>query len=139
MTFSHESMRRALQAHAGLCTELLALAVREEQLLRGAESFVPGLNDGPRRNLIAGLDHSLHALKLHRVEWQKLPASERAQYPDIARLICAAQEVGMKIIVLDRENEQALLRRGLLPARHLPSAQGQQPHYVAGLYQRHRP
>jgi hypothetical protein len=40
---------------------------------------------------------------------------------------------------LDRENEQLLLRRGLIPPKHLPPVQRQRPHYVAGLYQRHHP
>ncbi len=43
----------------------------------------------------------------------------------------------MKIIVLDRENEQALLRRGMLPSRSLPPVQRQRPHYVADLYRKH--
>lgn len=84
------------------------------------------------------LDRTLELLKTHRVLWQQLPVAERARHPEIARLIQSTQEIGMKLIVLDRENEQALLRRGLLPARCLPSAQRQQPNYVAGLYQRHR-
>jgi hypothetical protein len=41
--------------------------------------------------------------------------------------------------VLDRENEEALLRRGLLPARALPSPEQSQPHFVARTYQRHVP
>jgi hypothetical protein len=43
----------------------------------------------------------------------------------------------MKILLLDRENQQAMLRRGLVPARHLPPPAAQRPHFVAGLYQRH--
>jgi hypothetical protein len=46
------------------------------------------------------------------------------------------QDITMKLIVLDRENEQGLLRRGLLPASELPSANRQRPHYVADLYKR---
>jgi hypothetical protein len=42
----------------------------------------------------------------------------------------------MKILVLDRENEQTLLRRGLIPAQHLPPAQRQRAHYVSDLYKR---
>jgi len=38
--------------------------------------------------------------------------------------------------LLDRENQQAMLRRGLVPTRHLPAAAVQQPNYVASLYQR---
>jgi len=43
----------------------------------------------------------------------------------------------MRVLLLDRENQQALLRHGLLPARHLPATAGQQPHCVADLYRRH--
>ena len=42
----------------------------------------------------------------------------------------------MKIILLDRENEQGLLRRGLVPARELPSVNQQRPNFVADLYRR---
>jgi hypothetical protein len=45
----------------------------------------------------------------------------------------------MRMILLDRENEQLRLRRGLIPPKHLPPIQRQRPHYVAGLYQRHHP
>ena len=41
-----------------------------------------------------------------------------------------------KIILLDRENEQGLLRRGLVPPRELPSVNRQRPHFVADLYRR---
>jgi hypothetical protein len=42
----------------------------------------------------------------------------------------------MKFILLDRENEQGLLRRGLVPPRQLPSVNRQRPHFVAELYRR---
>ncbi|MCC6233741.1 MAG: hypothetical protein IT580_13910 [Verrucomicrobiales bacterium] len=42
----------------------------------------------------------------------------------------------MKILLLDRENEQALLRHGLVPARELPSVNRQRPHFVSDLYRR---
>jgi len=42
-----------------------------------------------------------------------------------------------QVLLLDRENQQALLRRGLLPARHLPAAAVQRPHCVADAYRRH--
>jgi hypothetical protein len=46
------------------------------------------------------------------------------------------QDQTMKIILLDRENEQCLLRRGLVPTRELPSANRQRPNFVADLYRR---
>ncbi len=46
----------------------------------------------------------------------------------------------MKIILRDRENEQKLLRQGLIPAEQLGKAQSTaRPHYVADLYRRHQP
>jgi hypothetical protein len=49
------------------------------------------------------------------------------------------QELIMRIIVLDRENEQALLRQGLLPPGHLPASQRQRPHAVAQRYLQNLP
>jgi hypothetical protein len=46
------------------------------------------------------------------------------------------QDLLMKILVLDRENEQALLRHGLVPVRDLPSVNRQRPHFVAQMYRR---
>ena len=42
----------------------------------------------------------------------------------------------MKILIIDKENEQLLLRRGLVPPAQLPSVQQQYPHFVTDLYQR---
>ncbi len=42
----------------------------------------------------------------------------------------------MKIILLDRENEQAMLRKGLIPASQLPSVNRQRPHFVSDCYRR---
>jgi len=43
----------------------------------------------------------------------------------------------IKLLLLDRENQQTLLNQGLLPAEQLPPSAGQQPHCVADLYRRH--
>ncbi|HMJ88377.1 MAG TPA: hypothetical protein VK530_01090 [Candidatus Acidoferrum sp.] len=133
-----ESMQRDLQAHHDLCLELLVLAKQENESFRAPEDTVAGQNDSRRKKLLPQLDQSLALLLKHRVAWQKLPVEERARHPEVSRLVRVTQELGMKIIVLDRENEQLLLRRGLLPARQIAVAASHQPNYVAGLYQRHR-
>lgn len=137
MTFSAEQMREDLQAHTRLTTELLELAHRENQLLRSAVEFLPGLNDYRRRDLLGRFDKTLSALKSHRVCWQKLEPAEQARHPDLPRMIRNAQEIAMKILLLGRENEQLLLRRGVLPPRCLPTA-GHQPAQAASVYSRHR-
>ena len=43
----------------------------------------------------------------------------------------------MRVLVVGRENEQSLLRRGLVPARSLPRAEQSRPNFVALTYQRH--
>jgi hypothetical protein len=115
---------------------LLSLVERENQFSRGAE-------DGPefetvqtKKALLPLLNQSLNQIRQHRTTWQALGPAERAQCPEVAALLRQNQDLIMKIIVLDRENELVLLRKGLVPTRHLPPANRQRPNYVADLYRR---
>jgi hypothetical protein len=100
------------------------------------DAAVAGVVDGKRRALLPRLVDSLARLRNSRVAWQGAGPEVRAGHPDVGTLVRRGQELLMKIIVLDRENEQALLRRGLVPVRDLPSVHRQQPHYVTDLYRR---
>ena len=114
-----------LKARLALCQELLRGLEHESQALRRADN--PSLFEF----------HQLRKkLRRHRVNWQKVSPEERARHPEINALLRQNQDLTMKLIVLDRENEQSLLRRGLVPARELPSANRQRPHFVAELYRR---
>jgi flagellar biosynthesis/type III secretory pathway chaperone len=126
----------ALNEHLALCQQLLQVAQREAQVLRRPDK--PSLFEFHqiKKNLLPRLNASLDGLRKHRVNWQRLSADERAQQPQTGLLLRRNQDLTMKLIVLDRENEQALLRRGLVPARQLPSVNRQRPHYVADLYRR---
>ena len=126
-----------LRAHLATCQELLGVIARENQDLRQPDSSSAFDFYQSRRNLLPRLDHALGRLRKHRAAWQRLGPAERRPAPEVASLMRTLQELIMKIILLDRENEQALLRRGLLPAHQLPSAHRQQPHFVAELYRRH--
>src|SRR5580698_3834474 len=116
-----------LKSRLGLCLEILALCERESQVLRRADN--PSLLEFHqlRKGLLPRLNQSLDNLRRHRVAWQKFSPEERARYPEIGTLLRQNQDLTMKIIVLDRENEQGLLRRGLVPARELPSVNRQRP------------
>jgi hypothetical protein len=129
-------IRDDLQARLALCQEVLAVIEREGQALRRADQ--PSLFEFHqlRKNLLPRLNQSLDTLRRHRVNWQKFSPDERARHPEIGMLLRQNQDLTMKIIVLDRENEQSLLRRGLVPARELPSVNRQRPHFVAELYRR---
>jgi flagellar biosynthesis/type III secretory pathway chaperone len=125
-----------LKKHFTLCEELLQTIEREGQTLRRSDK--PSLFEfcQLRKNLLPRLNRSLDTLRSHRVRWQKFSLDERARHPEIGMLLRQNQDLTMKIILLDRENEQSLLRRGLVPARELPSVNRQRPHFVAELYRR---
>ena len=128
-----------LQEHLVLCRELLGVVEREGQELRQPEGATHLQFIQTRKAVLPRLDQSLARLRQHRIAWQKFTPAERSRFPEINALLRRNQDLIMKIIVLDRENEQHLLRRGMLPANHLPSPQSQRPHFVAGLYQRQSP
>jgi hypothetical protein len=130
-----ESLIADLQHHLEICRRLLVVVERENQGLRQA-ALGPGAEFQQKKNLLPSLDQSLNRIRQHRVEWCKRSPRERAAESKVAALLRETQDLIMKIIVLDRENEQILLRKGLVPARHLPHANRQRPHYVADLYRR---
>lgn len=138
MSFSPETLRQALQVQAGHYTDLLNIASEEERALRNPDHYTAGAHDTSRRRKLREMDQTLVTLRDQRLSWQSLSPTERAKHPEIHRLIRTTQELGMKVIRMDRGNEQSLLRRGLLPARCLPSAESQRPNYVTGLYQRNQ-
>jgi flagellar biosynthesis/type III secretory pathway chaperone len=125
-----------LKQHFALCRELLVVVERESQALRQPEN--PSLFEfyQLRKTLLPRLNQSLDSLRKHRAHWLKFSLEERARNPEIGLLLRQNQDLTMKIILLDRENEQALLRRGLVPPRELPSVNRQRPHFVAELYRR---
>jgi len=125
-----------LKSRLALCHELLNVIEREAHALRRVDT--PSLFEfyQLRKNLLPRLNQSLDTLRRHRVNWKKFSPDERARHPEIGALLRHNQDLTMKIILLDRENEQSLLRRGLVPARELPSANRQRPNFVANLYRR---
>ena len=127
-----------LRQHLDLCQEVLLVIEQEGQALR--QDPVPPLAalQKTKKDLLPRLNESLDAIRRQRVPWQAASPAERARHPDAPALLQRTQDLVMKIIVLDRGNEQALLRRGMIPVRELPAANRQRPHYVAGLYQRSR-
>jgi uncharacterized protein YaaN involved in tellurite resistance len=133
---SLNSMVADLRGHLALCQEILTLVETERQALQQAEAGPSFASYQAKKNLLPRLNQSLNQIRQHRATWQKLSPVERAQFPDVPGLLRQNQDLIMKIIVLDRENEQALLRRGLVPPRQLPAAQRQRPHFVADLYRR---
>jgi hypothetical protein len=89
-----------------------------------------------RRRILPDLELSTARLRQHRADWLQLAPAERAGRREIGTLLRQCQDLILRVLMLDRENEQTLLRKGMLGPRHLPSHNAQRPHYVADLYRR---
>ena len=125
-----------LETHKALCEDILTLTEDEGSSLR-AEGTVRAPDSAPlRKKFLAELTHSLNKIREHRMTWLQLEPAVRQDHPEISELLRENQNLIMKILVLDRGNEQALLRKGLVPNKHVPSASRQRPHFVADLYRR---
>jgi hypothetical protein len=122
-----------LQAFRALCEEALALVTRESQALRD-QNYTPGEFNQGRKHLLPEVE-----AVLVRLQEQRQNRRQTLQSEEMKKLFQTIQSLLMKVLLLDRENQQALLRRGLVPARHLPSVAAQQPHYAANLYRRYSP
>jgi flagellar biosynthesis/type III secretory pathway chaperone len=131
-----DNPRMDLERHLSLCQEILAIVETENQTLRSSDQTDVQSLTPKKQEMLQRLQHSIEQLRKQRILWQQMPASEKAKNPEIKKLLKQNQELIMKIVMLDRENEQLLLRKGMVPAHHLPPAQRQQPHFVTELYRR---
>jgi hypothetical protein len=127
-----DSLAHDLQSFRALCEDVLGLVTRESQALSGQNDYRPGEFNQTRIHLLPELESALINLRKKRQSRRQTTQSE-----EITKLFQTIQSLLMKVLHLDRENQQALLRRGLVPAKHLPPVAAQQPHYVAGLYRQH--
>lgn len=123
-----------LRAFLLLCEDALALVTRENHALTSSAGYQPIEFCQRRKDLLPHLEKALTRLRIQRVVWQQ---SGREANEELKSLFQTIQGILMKVFTLDRENQQALLRRGLVPAQFVPSAAAQKPNFVAGLYQRH--
>ncbi|HXJ60292.1 MAG TPA: hypothetical protein VNU68_26900 [Verrucomicrobiae bacterium] len=126
-----------LRSHQAICRELLALAERESLALRQDQPDALHEIYRLKRLLLPHLHESLGKIRCLRSAWQSLPPAGRSAQPETQFLIRQVQDLIMRIILLDRENEQSLLRRGLIPAREMAAASRQPAHFVSDLYRRH--
>lgn len=101
-----------LRQHLQLCRDTLSLVEREHVALRGPAGGLPAQFHADKKDLLSRLSESLNRLRQHRMEWTRLGLAERSRHPEVVTLMRQSQDVIMRIIMLDRANEQALMRRG---------------------------
>ena len=128
-----------LRAYQTICDEALVLTSRENQALAGGGEYQPFEFYQLRTSLLPRLESALVQLRKWREIWLRVPSAERAGCSEVKVLFQSVQSLLMKLLLLDRENQQALLKRGLVPPRHLATAavQVQKPNFVANVYKRH--
>jgi len=132
---SDHPIAQTLREHSALCEEVLALVMREKKAWADHGASPSQELYQAKKALLPKLNQSLEKIRDCRVAWQKMPPKERSQYADVGALLQQTQNLILKIIVLDRENEQVLLRRGLGPTPP-PLPRQQPPHFVTELYRR---
>jgi hypothetical protein len=133
-----ETLADELQHYYRICDEVHSIVRRENQCLKSTEPQSIHQFQLTRKDLLERLTDAQGRLGVHKTSWLRLPPAVRAKKPEISTLIRQTLDLIMKTIVLDRENEQLLLRHQMVPANRLPSANRQNPHFVARLYQTSR-
>ena len=128
-----------LQEFAGICREALSLARNEHQALADQVRYNHLEFYGRRKTLLADIEAMLPKFRRHRIAWQRVLQSEPEQFGDLKGLFQSIQGLLMKVLLLDRENQQTMLKRGMVPVQHVPPAAAQRPHFVADLYRRNSP
>jgi len=131
------NLARELKGYLDLCREFLALFTDENQTLRRPHPWSPMGFSEERKRLLPRLESGLIQLRSFRQWWERMPAGQRESCGEIRDLFRDIQNLLPRLLLLDRENQQEMLRRGLIPAAQLPPAASQRPNFVANLYQRH--
>ena len=116
-----------LRAFLSLCEEALALATCENQIFTAGPDYQPSDFLSRRKSLLFHLEQAVVNLKHIRRVWQQTDPAERDRCGEVKSLFPVVQGTLMKVLLLDRENQQAMLRRGLVPPQHLPAAAAQRP------------
>jgi hypothetical protein len=126
-----------LRSYQELCREFLNLFIDENQALRRSQPWSPGPFTEQRKRLLPRLESGLIRLRSFRQWWERMPAGQRESCGELKDLFRDIQNLLPRLLLLDRDNQQEMLRRGVVPATQLPPAASQRPNFVASLYQRH--
>ena len=134
---SHEelvALAHALQAHIDLCGEVLATVQQEHQSLKTnqVEDLTQWQNS--RQEMLERLTTAQAGISAHKDAWSALNSAQKQTMPEIGQRLKQCTDLIMKIVSLDRENEQLMLRNKLVPPGHLPPAERQNPNLVAKIY-----
>jgi hypothetical protein len=104
------SPEEVIRNHIALCDEVMALIMEENRILRSTGAAPQEDFLARKRSLLPRLDKSVEQLRIIREGGTKLSDGARRQ-------VETAQNKLMKIFMIDRENEQLLLKATMPVAR----------------------
>jgi hypothetical protein len=132
-------LESALRGYLELARELLEVVQRENEAVCNDRKAEAAHFDQFRKDLLPRLEQSLARLRKGRATWQLLSPAQRHRHPQVRSLLRLNQDLIMRILLLERQNEQARLGFGLRPAAQVPAAERHRPHFVTDLYRRNSP
>ncbi|HEV2452983.1 MAG TPA: hypothetical protein VGY98_01895 [Verrucomicrobiae bacterium] len=125
-----------LRVFTGICEEIFSLARSEHQALAGPGGYEQRAFDRRRSELLPDIESLVRNFRSHRAAWCQIPQAQRERFEELKQLFQKIQNLLMRVLVLDRENQQAMLKRGLVPAQHIPAVAAKQPNYIANVYRK---
>ena len=128
------ALAHALQAHINLCGEILTAVQQEHQSLKANQVDDLTKLQNSREGMLKQLTNAQNEITSHKDAWNTLSNSQKQTMPEIGQRLRHCTDLIMKIVALDRENEQLMLRNKLVPPGHLPPAERQNPNLVAKIY-----
>lgn len=131
-----DDIARALEHHLAVAQRVLVMIEQEHQILHGTGPYPAAEFQHRRETLLPDLHQAHNQLQTASAHWQKIPQSDRDQHPRIKELIRQNQDLILRLVMLDRENEQAMLRRGLTPPGQVKPPSSSRPHFINHIYSR---
>ena len=129
-----EVLKDELRAYTKVCEEINSIVQRENHLLKSNSPQGIYRFQQSRRELLERLVSTQQRISVHKASWVRVPAAARTKHPEVSAIMRKTMDLIMRTIVLDRENEQLLLRHQMVPPNALPSTRRQDPRFVTQLY-----
>lgn len=125
--------------HNDICRRLLEIVQQESRWLSSASEEEPPLPDQRlKESLSQELSQAVSNIQAHRAALNDAAKlhPEANKDPALQTAIQSATDLIMKIVVLDRENEKLLMKKGLIPPGKIPSSYQYRPSEAIKAYQK---
>lgn len=133
-----QTLEKDLKDQIEICKAIYHIIEREAKALnsQSRSSETPSFDhtNQAREKLLPLLNRTTDRIKKQRKVWEDLSPEQKASKPEINDLVVEALNMIMKIIKMDRANEENLLKNGSIPIDQIPQSLRQNPGAVANIY-----